>query len=177
MLSRNEKTAFHRNATLNGKPLTAVEREGYLKRFLPRTPSTGSPSPSRYPSRAPPRQHRRSGPRNKPVRNLIKTQIYLFVYALIHAFFGIYVRLRRAYHATVDRFLAVLYYHHRTPEMIQRDIRSLSKLPQHLSVILSLGSDDDRGAGLEALLTDVGEITAWCASAGIPELSVYERTG
>jgi dehydrodolichyl diphosphate syntase complex subunit NUS1 len=38
--------------------------------------------------------------------------------------------------------------------------------------------DEDQGnAGLEGLLNDVCEIAAWSASAGIPLISIYERTG
>jgi len=33
------------------------------------------------------------------------------------------------------------------------------------------------GAGLEALLDEVAEVSAWCACAGIPMLSIYEKTG
>ena len=31
--------------------------------------------------------------------------------------------------------------------------------------------------GLEALMRDVGDVSAWCACAGIPMLSVYEPSG
>ena len=36
---------------------------------------------------------------------------------------------------------------------------------------------NDRVGGLDTLIDDVAEIACWCASAGIPMLSVYERTG
>lgn len=74
-----------------------------------------------------------------------------------------------------DRILAILYYHHRTPELIQKDVKGLDRLPKHLSVILKL-EDGGRG-GLEALVDEVAEISAWCACVGIPMLSVYEQTG
>ena len=77
----------------------------------------------------------------------------------------------------VDRIYATLYYHHRAPELIKQDIRSLDRLPQHLSVILDLKEEEQGYAGLEKLLDDVAEVSAWCASAGIPMLSVYEKTG
>jgi dehydrodolichyl diphosphate syntase complex subunit NUS1 len=73
--------------------------------------------------------------------------------------------------------LAILYYHHRTPELIQKDVKGLSRLPEHLSVILKLEDGGRGGAGLEALVDEVAEIAAWCACAGIPTLSVYEQTG
>ena len=70
----------------------------------------------------------------------------------------------------------MLYYHHRTPQLIQKDVAQLSRLPNHLSVILEL-DERDRVGGLDTLIDDVAEIACWCASAGVPLLSVYERTG
>jgi hypothetical protein len=71
----------------------------------------------------------------------------------------------------------VLYYHHRTPELIQKDVKGLKRIPEHLSVILKLEEGGKGGASLEQLVDEVAEIAAWCACAGIPMLSVYERTG
>jgi len=82
-----------------------------------------------------------------------------------------------AYHAVKDRILAILYYHHRTPELIQKDVKGLSRLPKHLSVILRLEDGGRGGAALEALVDEVAEIAAWCACVGVPLLSVYEQSG
>lgn len=76
-----------------------------------------------------------------------------------------------------DRILAILYYHHRTPELIQKDVKGLSRLPKHISVVLKLEDEGRGGAGLEALVDEVAEIAAWCTCIGIPMLSVYEKTG
>ena len=77
----------------------------------------------------------------------------------------------------MDRIFAILYYHHRTPELIRKDVKGLKRLPEHLSVILKLEDGGKGGAGLEALMDEVAEVAAWCACVGIPILSVYERTG
>ncbi len=95
----------------------------------------------------------------------------------MHTIFSIYIRLRQIYHTVFDRLLAILYYHHRTPELIQKDVRGLSRLPEHLSIILKLEEGTKGGAGLEQLVDEVAEVASWCACAGIPMLSVYERTG
>lgn len=95
----------------------------------------------------------------------------------MHAVFSLYIRFRQAYHTVLNRVFAVLYYHHRAPELIRQDIRGLNKTPQHLSVILEMKEDEQGFAGLEKLMDDVAEISAWCAGAGIPMLSVYEKTG
>lgn len=44
-------------------------------------------------------------------------------------------------------------------------------------MILTLEDHGMGGAGLERLVNEAAEVAAWCASAGIPELSIYEKTG
>lgn len=61
--------------------------------------------------------------------------------------------------------------------MIQKDVKRLDKKPKILSVILKLEDDGKGGAELERLVNEVAEISAWCASAEIPVLNIYERTG
>ena len=62
----------------------------------------------------------------------------------------------------------------------------MGKVPGHLSVILELGSSEDGGGqggkgfgrdGLDNLMDEACEVVAWSACAGIPVLSIYERTG
>lgn len=84
------------------------------------------------------------------------------------------MRVRQAYHAVVDRVLAILYYHHRTPELIRKDVRGLERLPEHLGAVLTLRREED---GLEILMDEVAELVAWSSCAGIGAVSVYERTG
>ena len=180
MLTDKERTAFHRNTALDGKPLSVKERETLIKRFLPPTPSDDTPALSPYrsrgPSQTPPYQSRKPA-RRKPIRTFVSTRIHLLLHVIILALFGLYIRLRQAYHAVTDRVLAVLFYHHRTPDWIRRDIQSLNKIPEHLSVILSLDEERLQPSGLESVLNDVGDLAAWCASAGIQMVSIYERKG
>lgn len=84
------------------------------------------------------------------------------------------MRLIQVYHAVLDRILAVVYHHHRTPELIRKDVKNLDRLPEHLSVILSLRAGED---ALAILMDEVAELAAWSVSAGIPVLSVYEKNG
>lgn len=44
-------------------------------------------------------------------------------------------------------------------------------------MILKLEDARKGGAGLETLVDEVAELAAWCACAGIPMLSIYEKTG
>lgn len=164
MVAGRDIQTYRRDVHKQGRPLTPKAREELIKPYLP-SPPLSIPA--------------RNGTIRKlqPVRTFLKTQLHLLVYTLIHTLFSLYIRLRQTYHAIIDRIFAILYYHHRTPELIQKDVKGLSKLPQHLSVILELKEEERGGAGLEELVDDVAEISAWCVCVGIPMLSVYERTG
>jgi dehydrodolichyl diphosphate syntase complex subunit NUS1 len=170
-------TAFRRGK-LDGRELTAEEREKLLKPYLPEEPAT-STEPSRAPSPAP--TSRRSNKQTKAKRKptWFRHALHAIIYAVISFLFSVFFRFRRSWRMVKSKVVSLLKYHHRTPEFIQRDTRHLERLPKHLSVILEFyeGDEDQGSAGLEGLVNDVGEIAAWAASAGIPFLSVYERTG
>ncbi|KAK3691644.1 hypothetical protein LTR37_018523 [Vermiconidia calcicola] len=167
MVSPRKAQAFHTDSDETGRRLSAHERERLLKPYLPATPKHQKhhTSPSRK------FQHKQR------VRPAIRHVIHSLMFSIIHTFFSIYIRIRQAYHAVVDQVLAMLYYHHRTPELIKRDVKGLSKVPKHLSVILQLPPEGGKKDRLETLVNDACEIAAWSASAGVPMLSIYERTG
>ncbi|EKG22290.1 Di-trans-poly-cis-decaprenylcistransferase-like protein [Macrophomina phaseolina MS6] len=173
MVGLREAAALRSGAHPDGRPLAPEEREALLKPYLPS--SAADHGSSTGPSRA--RRPAQKTQRKKPMRHFLRQQLYLATYLTIQALFSLYIRLRTAYHAVSDRIFGLLYYHHRSPELIQKDIKDLDRLPQHLSIILDFNDDEQRGAGLEGLVNDISEVAAWCASAGIPALSVYERTG
>ena len=162
MVTTRETDAYRRDAEANGKLLTPKEREALLKPYLPPLPnSKASPRPRKSHS----------------LREFLREQLHVFVFTLIHTIFSLYVRARQIYHAVFNRVLSILYYHHRTPELIKQDVRGMRRLPEHLSVILEFKEGERNGAGLGALLDEAAEISAWCACVGIPVLSVYEKTG
>jgi dehydrodolichyl diphosphate syntase complex subunit NUS1 len=173
MVSGRATAAYRSDVRAQGHELAAADREKLIQPYLPARREE-SPAAGHVASKANGVKSRPKA-RRKPVRTFIKAQLHVLLYYLIHLVFGIYVRLRQIYHATIDRVLAILYYHHRTPELIRKDVKNLSRLPEHLSVILTPKGEED--GGLEALMDEVAELCAWCASAGIPLLSVYERTG
>ena len=162
MVPSREARIYREDARKSGSLLTASEREKLMKPYLPAPIRPSSPSSKRKP---------------RPIRTFIKSQLHLLIFTLIHTFYSAYIRLRQAYHAVTHRISAILYYHHRTPELIQKDVKNLKRLPKHLSVILELQPEEQGGESLEVLLDNVAEISAWCASVGIPILSVYEKTG
>ncbi|GAM86678.1 hypothetical protein ANO11243_046960 [Dothideomycetidae sp. 11243] len=114
--------------------------------------------------------------RKKPIRTFIKASLHILIFTLMQLVFSIFYQVRRAYRRTISMILEVMYHHHRTPELIQKDVRNFSKLPKHLSISLSLEGRMD-GAALETLISNLCECAAWTACVGIPELSIYERTG
>ncbi|KAI1847314.1 hypothetical protein JX266_006539 [Neoarthrinium moseri] len=167
--SAKDTTVYRADAQVDGKLLKAQQREELAKRYLPSPPS--SPDARRKRSNATSETSRFG------VRKLLRQQLYALSYALIHIIFSFYIRVRIAYHTVSLGIVSILKYHHRTPEYIQRDVQSLPKKPKHVSVILTLEDGGKRGDAKDRLLNEVAEITAWCASAGISLLTVYEKTG
>lgn len=151
--------------------LSASDRARLIKPYLPdpaELPRRSRPAKSSSASQS------RRKPRKTPIRTFFRSQIHHLAYAITHIIFGIVIRLLQAYHAVVDRIFAIVYHHHRTPELIRKDVRGLKRLPQHLSIILNLRAEDDALAGL---MDEVAELAAWSVCAGIPQLSIYEKTG
>ncbi|KAH8149265.1 uncharacterized protein LAJ45_06805 [Morchella importuna] len=144
-------TTTHRNPPT--KPLEVLDRERFI---LPRLPPADEP-------------------RRRPIRNFVFTRFYKLVLLTIYLIYSVYAKLRWTYRTVLNRGFSILYYHHRTPQLIQQDVQELrqaGKLPRHVSVIVEF----EKG-GLDTLVDEVAEITCWCASAGIRCLSVYEQTG
>lgn len=166
MVSQRDQELFRDDIRSRQGKLTVSDRESLLKPYLP--------DPADLPKRQAPSQRPKSISRKKPVRAFLKSQIHQLTYTIIHIFFGIAARLMQTYYALVDRICAIVYYHHRTPELIRKDVRGLKRLPEHLSTILSLRKEDD---ALAVLMDEVAELAAWSACSGIPTLSVYERSG
>ena len=109
------------------------------------------------------------------IRSFLISLLYRLAYVLIQALFGFVLRLIQNFYAIIDRICAIVYYHHRTPELIQSDVKTLKRLPEHLSAILSLRKDYDDS--LEVLMDEVADLAAWSSCAGIPALTIYEKTG
>ncbi|KAG0152723.1 hypothetical protein PDIDSM_2528 [Penicillium digitatum] len=168
MVSQRDREILRDDLRARGTKLSVEERETLLKSYLPDpTELRQKPAPKAITSE-------RRKTRKTPVRTFVKSQIYYFAYAITHIIFGIVVRLLQAYHAVVDRIFAIVYYHHRTPELIRKDVKNLKRLPQHLSTILRLRKEDD---ALAVLMDEVAELPAWSSCSGISQLSVYEKSG
>lgn len=182
MVSARDRELYRQDARAGGQKLSVTDRERLLRPYLP-DPDSLSTRPSiqqhrKRPSTAARKQktttRTRTQTRTASIRAFLRSQLHQLVYALIHIVLGLYVRLSQTLDAVIDRVQAIAYYHHRTPELIQKDVQSLSRLPEHLSVILSLRRDDD---ALQTLMDEVSELAAWTTCAGISTLSIYEKSG
>ncbi|KAI1431462.1 Undecaprenyl diphosphate synthase [Xylaria sp. CBS 124048] len=161
-------TRIYREDEKSGhQKLRPEQREDLVKNYLPATPPARERSNSRV---------RKQSSSRFGIRTFLKSQLYTLLYLFIHAIFSLYIRIRTAYHAVSTRLVAILRHHYNSPEYIARDVATLKKLPNHLSIILTL-ENGGKGDALEKLVNEVSEVAAWCAAAGIPTLSVYERTG
>jgi dehydrodolichyl diphosphate syntase complex subunit NUS1 len=168
-LNEQDTNTYRQDVALGGQ-LTASEREKLLKPYLPAPRSrSSSPQPSLVTTQKSKPGHRRR------VRPFLRQKLHFLIFFLIQCVFGVYIRFRQIYHSLVYRILAIRHHHHRTPEYIARDVKTLSRLPEHLSVILKFKTEED--GGLEQLMDDVAELCAWSTAAGIPLLSVYEKGG
>jgi dehydrodolichyl diphosphate syntase complex subunit NUS1 len=178
-ITKREELAF-RKGVVNGKQLTAGEREAMLKPFLPPAPiQTSQPDRAGLPSPRSPKLSQRTVAAPRPKPTPVRAVLHVLLHAVISFFFSIFFRFRRSWRLFSYKVRSLLRHHHHTPEWIVNDVKHVEQLPKHISVVLDHREDDeDQGnAGLEGLVQDACEIAAWTASAGIPLLSIYERTG
>lgn len=168
-LNTADTSTYRQDVTTRGSVLTAKGRADLIEPYLPKPDQVNSIQESRKA-----KTHSRLG-HKKRIRPYLKSKVYFLTYFLIQLVFGIFIRFQQFYHVICDRIVAVMHYHHRTPEYIQKDVSGLSRIPAHLSVILKYKSEDE--GGLDTLMDEVAELSAWSAAAGIPLLSIYEKTG
>lgn len=90
---------------------------------------------------------------------------------------SIYKNVEYMYRRVYLKFLTLTYYPNKTPQLIREDVNKLTKLPKRVSCILDLKDDDDENGGVDGLISDISELTAWSILAGVPVLSIYEYTG
>lgn len=74
---------------------------------------------------------------------------------------------------TCSYLLNFLYHHHCSRDLIRRDTKKLKKKPKHIAVIIECVED----GGIEGLIHDACELSAWCVCSNIRELTIYERKG
>lgn len=95
----------------------------------------------------------------------------------IFFFLSIYKNIQLFYRRLHLKFLTLAYYPSKSPHLIRDDVNKLPKIPKRISCILDLKEEDDENGGIDGLINQISEITAWTLSAGIPFLSIYEYNG
>lgn len=159
---------YREDVETKGNTMSLEERRQLLERYLP------DPKQLQRKSRVV-KSPANGAVQRTPVRSYLKDKLHFLLYWLTQFLFGFYLRIRQIHSALFQKYIAIRHHHHRTPAYIQKDIKNLSRLPEHLSIILKYDATTDDG--LETLLDEVAELSAWSAAAGIPLLSVYEKTG
>ncbi len=121
---------------------------------------------------------------NADESGLIRSLFYKYMLGVIYLLFAVYIKGRQMYHGVLFRFREFRYQSHWSPQLIERDVQVLDKLPHHVAVILETKPGKHKKshynsseAILEGLIDDVADIACWCASSGIPHLSIYEPSG
>lgn len=108
------------------------------------------------------------------------TALFYAKHSILLALFFIMSILRNfqfVYHKACLRFLSMAYHPNKSPQVIRDDVTKLGKIPKRVSCIVNLRSEDDENGGVEGLIADIAELAAWCLSAGIPSLTIYEYNG
>ncbi|KAK9478319.1 Decaprenyl diphosphate synthase-like protein [Lipomyces japonicus] len=110
---------------------------------------------------------------------LVQLAVFHFYHSILiflHVLLSFYFFVIRQYFVVKNNLLAFLYHHHRTPQLIQQDIKGLAKLPEHVAIILKF-EDSEEGSGIERLTDDVADVVSWSLGAGVNKLTVYEKDG
>lgn len=108
-----------------------------------------------------------------PPRSPITILFYKVVLIFLQTAFALWFRLYMLCFTINEYISAIKKYHHRTPQIIKRDVGRLKKIPYHLAIILEYKKD----GGLELLIHQVAELSCWCVSSGIKILTIYEKEG
>ncbi|KAK6205365.1 Decaprenyl diphosphate synthase-like protein [Scheffersomyces amazonensis] len=108
---------------------------------------------------------------------LIQFYIYHFILLFVFVLITIYKSIQTSYRKFFIKFYTLTYYHNKSPQLIRDDVNKLSKIPKVLSCILDLKDKDDEMGGIDGLINQISELSAWTISAGIPYLQIYEYNG
>ncbi|EGV62913.1 hypothetical protein CANTEDRAFT_115880 [Yamadazyma tenuis ATCC 10573] len=99
--------------------------------------------------------------------------ILLIIFFIISIYKN-YLYVRRRIHL---KFLNLTYFPNKSPHIIRDDVNKLSRIPKRVSCIVNFKDEEEENGGIDGLINDISELTAWSVSAGIQELSIYEYNG
>ncbi|SPN96927.1 related to NUS1 Putative nuclear undecaprenyl pyrophosphate synthase [Cephalotrichum gorgonifer] len=169
-LTVRDRKAYRADEENDHHLLDDQEKRRLIGKYVPPPPQEEVKAPKQ---REQPSTQRKS---RLGLRKFLKSQLHLLIYTIMHSIFSLYIKLRKTWHAVSYSVRSVVYYHHRTPELIENDVKNLGRKPKHLSVVLTM-EEDGRASELERLVGEAADVAVWSACAGIPMLSIYERSG
>ncbi|KAK7203444.1 Decaprenyl diphosphate synthase-like protein [Myxozyma melibiosi] len=111
--------------------------------------------------------------------SLVQLAVFHFYHTILiflHILVAVATLAVRQYYTLKNNFMAFLYHHHRTPQLIAQDVQGLAKTPRTVAVVLTY-RESEEGGGIDGLLEQVADVASWSIGAGVKHLSVYERTG
>ncbi|KAG7660497.1 uncharacterized protein J8A68_005916 [[Candida] subhashii] len=111
------------------------------------------------------------------ILEMIKFYINHFLLLSLFFIISIYKNFQFIYRRLYLKFLTLTYYPNKSPQVIREDVSKLSKIPKTISCLLDLKDVDDENGGLDGLINQVSELSAWAISSGISGLIIYEYTG
>lgn len=106
----------------------------------------------------------------------IHFQMFHAALELLYFILRTYTFAKYLYHRAQIMWFSLNFRKNRTPQLISQDVSSLPKIPRHVAAILKL-KQNKKGAGLDRLLDQTGDLASWCIGAGISALTIYERNG
>jgi dehydrodolichyl diphosphate syntase complex subunit NUS1 len=116
----------------------------------------------------------------EPSSSLLRRRFDLLLLWILHLITALYLWIAAIKHRSKNFVWGLWYDWHAWPifqdYMIKRDIAILQKIPRHVAVILGQKKAKREYDADESVRRAV-EVTRWCAAAGIPIVTVYERTG
>lgn len=110
-------------------------------------------------------------------RNRANSYVFFVLLEALYFLFGIYRFFGYLYHRVQLRWLTVTYHQNRTPELIQQDVSNFKKIPSGIGAILHLKGRNEEGGGIDGLLEQASDLSAWCIGSSIDSLILYERFG
>lgn len=102
---------------------------------------------------------------------------FAIVLQFLFLLFSVYRFMGYVYNRVQIRWLTITYHQNRTPELIQQDVSSFKKIPRGIGAVLSLKGSSEEGGGVDGLLEQASDLSAWCIGSSIEFLILYERSG
>ncbi|KAL6940453.1 hypothetical protein ACO0QE_004354 [Hanseniaspora vineae] len=113
-------------------------------------------------------------------KKFTETCLHIFFNILLATFYCVFAVTRYCQyvvHRVKIKIFNLAYNPANTPQLIRRDVNSLSKIPKNLAAILEYKPEEDVGGGILGLMDGSSDLVAWSLSSGIKHLVLYDYNG